>query len=84
MHKGKVLTTADKQKITKLWSPSSPDLNPTENLWSIIKTELYEGGKNMMARQTYGNQLRLLYQKQNLLKFKKNNKINRYEFTGSY
>ena len=25
--------------------PSSPDLNPTENLWSIVNMKLYEGGK---------------------------------------
>ncbi|CAI9721779.1 Hypothetical predicted protein [Octopus vulgaris] len=25
--------------------PSIPDLNPIENLWSIVKQKLYEGGK---------------------------------------
>ena len=27
------------------WLPSSPVLNPNENKWSIVKMELYEGGK---------------------------------------
>ncbi|MGL6081657.1 MAG: hypothetical protein ACRC4N_04045, partial [Gammaproteobacteria bacterium] len=27
------------------WPPCSPDLNPIENLWSIIKCEIYKEGK---------------------------------------
>lgn len=27
------------------WPPSSPDLNPIENLWALIKREIYSGGK---------------------------------------
>lgn len=28
------------------WSPSSPDLNQIENLRSVMKIKLYEGGKH--------------------------------------
>ena len=27
------------------WPPSSPDLNPIENLWSLLKQEIYSEGK---------------------------------------
>jgi len=32
------------------WPPSSPDLNPIENLWSLVKRELYKGGKQYQRK----------------------------------
>ncbi|MGL5955124.1 MAG: transposase [Brevinema sp.] len=34
-----------KEEKLMTWPPCSPDLNPIENLWSIIKCEIYKGGK---------------------------------------
>ncbi|CAJ0957317.1 unnamed protein product [Ranitomeya imitator] len=34
-----------------VWPPSSPDLNPIENLWSIIKHKIYEGGRQFTPKQ---------------------------------
>ncbi|CAJ0964172.1 unnamed protein product [Ranitomeya imitator] len=33
------------------WPPSFPDLNRTENLWSIIKQKIYEGGRQFTSKQ---------------------------------
>ena len=39
------------------WPPTSPDMNPIENLWSFEKMKLYEGGKqyNSKADQWIAN-----------------------------
>ena len=34
-----------------VWPPSSPDLNPIENLWSILKRNIYEGGRQYTSKQ---------------------------------
>lgn len=34
-----------------VWPPSSPDLNPIENLWSIIKRSVYDGGRQFTSQQ---------------------------------
>ncbi|KAG8009288.1 Transposable element Tc3 transposase [Nibea albiflora] len=34
-----------------VWPPSSPDLNPIENLWSIIKRSVYDGGRQFTSKQ---------------------------------
>ena len=33
-----------------VWPPASPDLNPIENLWSIVKRKLYEAGKQYNSK----------------------------------
>ena len=33
-----------------VWPPNSPDLNPIENLWSIIKRQVYVDGKQYSSK----------------------------------
>ena len=33
-----------------VWPPNSPDLNPIENLWSIIKRHVYTNGKQYSSK----------------------------------
>jgi transposase len=34
-----------------VWPPNSPDLNPIENLWAIIKRKIYADGKQFTSKQ---------------------------------
>ena len=36
-----------------LWPPASPDLNPIENLWSVVKRKLYEAGEQYNSKGGY-------------------------------
>ncbi|KAL6456377.1 hypothetical protein MHYP_G00349200 [Metynnis hypsauchen] len=40
-----------KREKLMVWPPSSPDLNPIENLWSIIKQKIYESGRQFTSKQ---------------------------------
>ena len=48
---GHWLLWAGKGENLMVWPPSSPDLNPIENLWSIIKQKIYEGGRQFTSKQ---------------------------------
>ena len=41
-----------KNKTMMIWPPNSPDLNPMENLWSIIKQRVYADGKQYSSKDT--------------------------------
>ena len=40
-----------KEACLMLWPACSPDLNPIENVWSILKHKIYEDGKQFKAAQ---------------------------------
>ncbi len=33
-----------------VWPPNSPDLNPIENMWSIVKHNVYAGGRQYSSK----------------------------------
>lgn len=37
-----------------IWLPSSPDLNPIENLWEIIKQKVYANGHQYKSKLILG------------------------------
>ncbi len=37
------------------WPPYSPDLNPIENMWSIIKRKVYANGKQFSSKHELWN-----------------------------
>ncbi|CAJ0933265.1 unnamed protein product [Ranitomeya imitator] len=41
-----------KEEKIMTWPPCSPDLNPIENLWSLIKCEIYREGKQSTSRKS--------------------------------
>ena len=43
-------STGFKNKTMMIWPPNSPDLNPIENLWSIVKQRLYADGKQYSSK----------------------------------
>ena len=32
------------------WPASSPDVNPIENMWALLKKELYKGGRQFKSK----------------------------------
>ena len=43
-----------KDEKLMIWPPASPDRNPTENYWSILKRHTYSGGKQYNSKDDYG------------------------------
>jgi transposase len=44
-----------KQEKIMTWPPASPDLNPIENLWALIKKKVYEGGQQFQSLSNLWN-----------------------------
>ena len=39
------------------WSLASPNLNPIENYWSLLKRELFVGGKQYSSKESLWNEM---------------------------
>ncbi len=44
----KVGITGEKLMI---WPPASPDLNPIENFWSMVKSHMYSGNRQFSSKE---------------------------------
>lgn len=63
---GPWLLWAWREKKFMVWPPSSPDLNPIENLWSILQRKLYGGGGQFTSKQQLWKPERKSRQKLNM------------------
>lgn len=43
-------TMGIKREKIMIWPPSSPDLNPIENLWGIMKRQIYQDGRQFTSK----------------------------------
>ena len=43
------------------WPANSPDLNPIENLWAIVKAQLYNGGKQYNNKNDLWDSIKTIY-----------------------
>ncbi|CAL9697540.1 unnamed protein product [Knipowitschia caucasica] len=53
------------------WPPCSPDLNPVENLWALIKRDLYREGKQYTSLKSVWEALVVTAQKVDRQQIKK-------------
>ena len=59
-HAGHLTTSFFKEVLVKKgeimeWPACSPDVNSIENLWSILKREMYAGGKQYSSKEEVWN-----------------------------
>ena len=40
------------------WPPTSPNLNPIKDYWSLLERELYVGGKQYSSKESLWNEMR--------------------------
>ena len=50
LHSGSVNQICVKEARLMLWPACSPDLNPIENFWSMLKRKIYEEGKQYSSK----------------------------------
>ena len=60
-----------REKIIE-WKPSSAELNPIENLWSLVKMKLYEGGKQYKSKEDLWEAIKTTMSEVELAEVKKN------------
>ena len=46
-----------KDQTLMTWPPCSPDLNPIEQFWSILKRDVYEGGQQFTSKDALWNKI---------------------------
>lgn len=47
-----------KNETLMSWPPNSPDLNPIENMWSIVKRRVYADGKQYTSKEALWNAIK--------------------------